>query len=75
MEIELVCVNNGRVSSDGNFATLTVGKRYFALNSEENWISIGIKVINDEGSQYYYNVSRFMKLYEYRLNRLESLGI
>jgi hypothetical protein len=71
----VVCINNGRITHSGSFAKLTLGKKYKVQNNFRDWDSVGVHIINDDGVSYYYNISRFMTIDEYRESRINKLGL
>jgi len=69
----LVCLENGRITDGGRFASLTIGKKYLPLNPEEDWQDIGVLIENDLGNKIFYSRTRFLAIEEYRESRLEGL--
>lgn len=58
----VVCIINSR-------SNLTVGKKYEVISSSNN----SIYIINDEGYELYYNISRFIPLGVYREYFINSI--
>ena len=69
MKDEVICIHTGRVPS------LTLHKIYDAFIFYPTWKNSTIRVVDDTGRVKTYKGERFMRLSEFRQNKLKELGI
>lgn len=71
--MKLVCINNSPIVAQT--CNLTVGKVYSALNEPFHWKGVGVKIQNDNGEYFFYDVSRFETLQDVRYQKLKDIGV
>lgn len=77
--MKVVCIYNGYIETSHGSSDeqkhIKVGKSYDVINEEKDWGGIGLKIKNDIGEYHHYNIVRFKRLDELRVEKLKELGI
>jgi len=68
----IVCINNGVIYGYANqHGRLTNGKKYQVFEYNEGGDTY--KIMDDNGEKYWYSVTRFISLQEYRKRKLNKI--